>query len=628
MIKLSIIITAYNAEPYIHELLDRLEPQVTDEVQTIVIDDGSTKPLGINRPWIEFYSNDGNKGIPYSRNRGLDLAKGICIHYIDADDLVPVNYVKYIINLIDSKEFDYIDLSWKSLPGGGAQCNFKLNSDNDSLPNPSSSTRVFKREFIGDTRFNLNKDAAEDEDFTRHLGIKHAKHICATEYMYFYRTYVPNSNSKLYFSGLRNTHKVGFFYNHVDSYDILEKVKEADKFHEPVVLTFRNDIPELEKYATVICPPQRTRVMEAYGEDNKYFEMIPMPYRTQVVIYSSIIGIGGIETFIYNFCKNMEKYYDIIVAYKNISEDQLQRFESFVRCERVPGQSIVCDTLIMNRIADEIPDNISYQQSVQVVHACNGTYDIQPKKDRNTYIAVSETVNASYRDVFENISTINNITFVDNCVEPLLLISTARLDTPEKGQKRMLDFAQIMKNANIPFLWIYFSNREIHGPKEMIRMPQSENILAWVSKADYLVHLSDTEGMSYSILEAMELGTKLIVTPLPMLDEIGFEDGKDGYIVPFDLKDIDIDKFKPKKPRKLHRYNNHNDEIIAKWRKLLGNTIPKHDYNPDDMFRWVEVTQTYYDNYLRKTCSAGQRVRMTKERAEIVKGAGYCKYVY
>ena len=63
MIKLSIVIPAYNAEPYIYELLDRLESQITDEVQVIVIDDCSKKPLNINKPWVEFYKNDncGNK---------------------------------------------------------------------------------------------------------------------------------------------------------------------------------------------------------------------------------------------------------------------------------------------------------------------------------------------------------------------------------------------------------------------------------------------------------------------------------------------------------------------------------------------------------------------------------------
>ena len=43
--KLSIIIPAFNAEPYISELLNRLMPQVTKDVEVIVVDDGSKQPF-------------------------------------------------------------------------------------------------------------------------------------------------------------------------------------------------------------------------------------------------------------------------------------------------------------------------------------------------------------------------------------------------------------------------------------------------------------------------------------------------------------------------------------------------------------------------------------------------------
>ena len=478
MIKLSIIITAYNAEPYIHELLDVLEPQVTDEVQTIVIDDGSDKPLEIDRSWLEFYSNDGNKGIPYSRNKGIEMAKGKCIHIIDADDLVPENYVEYIINMIDTKKFDYIDLSWKSMPGGGAQCNFKLNSDDDSLPNPSASTRVFSRKFIGNTRFNLNKDAAEDEDFTRHLGIKHAKRVCATEYMYFYRTYVPNSNSKLYFSGLRKTHKVGFFYNHVNSNDVLERVKEADKFHEPVVLTYKNDIPELEKYATVICPPVPTRVMEIYGEPNNFLQQIPMPTKAELVLYSSTIGrIGGVETFIHNFVKAMKDKHDILVLYDNIDESQFSKLTKYVRCQKHnPTNPTICDNLIMVRIKDRVPVNVKYKKIFQMVH-CVKQQDFTIPQSRDAIVCVSEASKKSFGELAKDAGVINNLIDDDPVEKALILVSATRIHAPDKGKndERMIRLAKLLKKQGIKFVWMYFGNLKLmNAPEEMIYMGEVE----------------------------------------------------------------------------------------------------------------------------------------------------------
>ncbi|MBO7733441.1 MAG: glycosyltransferase [Methanobrevibacter sp.] len=625
MIKLSIIIPAYNAEPYIHELLDRLEPQVTEEVQVLVIDDGSNKPLDLKQTWIKFYSNRKNKGISYTRNRGLKLATGKYIHFIDADDLVAENYVEYIMNLIDTRdgEFDYIDLSWKSLNVGYPVHDFKLRSDKDSLPNPSASTRIFAREFIGDHRFNENKDAAEDEDFTRHLQIRKARHICATEYMYFYRTYVEDSNSKRFIGGLTNTHRVGFYYKHVRTYDILDKVKATDKYHETIVLTYQNDIPELEEYARVICPPQHTRVMEVYGEPTDMFSIIPMATRTQVVIYSSIIGaFGGIETFIFNFCKNLCEYYDITVVYNDIELRQLQRLESFVRCQKADSP-IICDTLIMNRIADSIPDCINFKISIQVVHAVNGTYAIQPKTDRDKYIAVSNVVRDSYKDVLKGITTIRNMTDDPVYKKPLILLSTSRFDTPEKGQRRIKKLADALRAANIPFILLYFSNRNLDTIPEAVRLSDSDDIPGWVDKADYLVQLSDSEGMSYSILEAMEMGTRLIVTPLPMLKEIGFKDGVHGHILPFDMDEIDVSAFTPTVQAKTYTYDNHNEVLVQKWRKVLGNTKPTHRYRPSDAYKWVDITMAYYDNDLRREMQVGEVVKMRNDRAELVIGKGY-----
>ena len=55
-IKFSIIIPAYNAEPYIHELLECLDKQMTDEVEVILIDDGSDIPLKTKKyKWLRFY---------------------------------------------------------------------------------------------------------------------------------------------------------------------------------------------------------------------------------------------------------------------------------------------------------------------------------------------------------------------------------------------------------------------------------------------------------------------------------------------------------------------------------------------------------------------------------------------
>ena len=285
-IKLSIIIPAYNAEPYIHELLECLDKQMTDEVEVILIDDGSTNPLKVKKyKWLRTYKQR-NKGISKTRNRGIELSKGEAIGFIDADDLVSDKYVSFVLNNLN-REWDYIDLSWKSLEDNHYW--FKLKNDNDRLTNPSACTRIFRRSFIGDNRFPEKKDAAEDEHFTRHLELKKAKHICATDFMYFYRTEVPDSTSKTFLSDRCKTKRIAYYYRTVtkDMTDLLEEIKIEDETNEVFLLTQRNDIPELEKYCQIQCPPRGIKAMEKRGEETRLISVMPRPYNTQVVIFTS-----------------------------------------------------------------------------------------------------------------------------------------------------------------------------------------------------------------------------------------------------------------------------------------------------------------------------------------------------
>ena len=184
--KLSIIIPCYNAEPYIHELLDILVRQQSKETEIIVIDDGSQVPFETKHKSVKVYRKT-NGGAASARNMGLEKAKGEYIAFIDADDIVPDYYIKKIIE--KTKEgFDVCDFSWKSYDHNGAQFDYKLYGPSDRLRNPSACTRCFSRKFIGSTRFSEIKDAVEDEDFSRRLGYldpeKQFKREVITDYMY------------------------------------------------------------------------------------------------------------------------------------------------------------------------------------------------------------------------------------------------------------------------------------------------------------------------------------------------------------------------------------------------------------------------------------------------------------
>ena len=240
--KLSIIIPFYNVQPYTDQLLDCLLPQITDDIEVILVDDGSKVPYSTEYEWCKVYRQN-NRGVSSARNVGLQYATGEYISFIDADDLVSDDYVQRILKKIP---FDWLEMSWRSLPGG-PQFSAKLNSESDRLSNPSSVTRAFRRDYIGNVRFNEQKDAAEDAEFIKAVCKPDGSVKVVTDYLYFYRTYTPNSLTKRYLSGDTNTKRIIYHYKHVteDMTDLHEDIRKEYQKHEVILLTEQCDIPEL-----------------------------------------------------------------------------------------------------------------------------------------------------------------------------------------------------------------------------------------------------------------------------------------------------------------------------------------------------------------------------------------------
>ena len=94
--RISIIIPIYNVEPYLRQCLDSIGLLGHDDVEIILVNDGSTDGSGkICTEYTELWNNvilinKTNGGLSDARNCGTDVAKGEYIYYLDSDDwLVP-----------------------------------------------------------------------------------------------------------------------------------------------------------------------------------------------------------------------------------------------------------------------------------------------------------------------------------------------------------------------------------------------------------------------------------------------------------------------------------------------------------------------------------------------------------
>ena len=178
-IKLSIITPYYNTLKYINELRQRLEPQLIDEVEWIIIDDDSKeKELDkMNAKVIHLEKNSGNASYP--RNVGLDNAQGDYIAFIDSDDLISKNYVDSIIKKINQEEFDYCYISWRT--------KYNIITIEDEPPewNKSIWNCIYNRNIIKDIRFNTEYNINEDGEFNE--KVRKGKRVNIYKVLYYYR---------------------------------------------------------------------------------------------------------------------------------------------------------------------------------------------------------------------------------------------------------------------------------------------------------------------------------------------------------------------------------------------------------------------------------------------------------
>ena len=191
--KYSVIIPVYNVEKYIDRCLKSILSQNYDDLEIIVIDNGSTDRSGsICDSYANEYANISvyhieNHGVGPARNFGLSKAKGEFICFVDADDYLVGNLFSDVESQLDSqldllvfsyynsieKNLSEIDRSAKILPAEGK----KDKSDFIALFQELWLTdmmytvwnKIYRREFLEehqivfesyelgeDVRFNLN----------------------------------------------------------------------------------------------------------------------------------------------------------------------------------------------------------------------------------------------------------------------------------------------------------------------------------------------------------------------------------------------------------------------------------------------------------------------------------------
>lgn len=95
MVKVSVIIPVYNMEKYLEQCLDSVVSQTLNEIEAVCIDDGSSdasasilKEYSQRDSRVKFIQQE-NQGVSLARNKGIQLAEGKYVIFMDPDDWYP-----------------------------------------------------------------------------------------------------------------------------------------------------------------------------------------------------------------------------------------------------------------------------------------------------------------------------------------------------------------------------------------------------------------------------------------------------------------------------------------------------------------------------------------------------------
>ena len=341
----------------------------------------------------------------------------------------------------------------------------------------------------------------------------------------------------------------------------------------------------------------------------------------QILLYTSYLHvIGGIETFVLNYIDLLGEEYSIGVYCPQTSPEMVelisQRAKLFTE-----NEPISCDTIVMIRVMDTIPKNVKYKKSVRMCHACKTLPSWYVKDDCDDLVHVSDASRSSFKtkgDVIYN-------PLLKSRNKALMIVSATRIPAADKGKnaERMIKLAKLLNDEEIPFLWMNFSDAPLkNAPKGFVNVGTFHDLQPYIEKADYLVQLSDSEGFGYSVLEALISGTAVICTPFETTKELGVEDGKNGYIVPFDMK-FDVKKLL-KIPQFKYVWN--NEKIKAQWEEMFGEPKDYPKYKPPKKVK-IRAVKDYRDVQKSIMIHAGDTYYVSPERAEQIIKANYAERV-
>jgi glycosyltransferase involved in cell wall biosynthesis len=178
----SIIVPIFNVEKFLRNCLESIATQDFKNYEVLMIDDKSTdsslaiaKSFSLNHINFKLYNNEENKGLSYTRNQGIKLAKGVFLIFLDSDDELHFNcLIKIWQVLIKNLEIDILACSVDKI--GTKNISRLTNTDFSGTINGDTflSNQILKGTFyVSACRYLYNLEYLKNNNLSFKEGIFH-----------------------------------------------------------------------------------------------------------------------------------------------------------------------------------------------------------------------------------------------------------------------------------------------------------------------------------------------------------------------------------------------------------------------------------------------------------------------
>lgn len=208
---ITVIVPVYNVEKYLEDCIKSIINQTYANIEIILVDDGSTDgSLNICKQYATEDSRitiiqQENYGVSCARNKGIEIAKGNYITFVDSDDWIETEFVETLYNETKEKEADVVICGYNRVIGEnkekihfeGKKHDFNSNDYFIKVLNPQTGfgfchMKLIKRKCIDKVRFDEGLTVGEDALFNMEIAKNINKAILIEKRLYNYRI---NENS-------------------------------------------------------------------------------------------------------------------------------------------------------------------------------------------------------------------------------------------------------------------------------------------------------------------------------------------------------------------------------------------------------------------------------------------------